>query len=81
MICPGCGDAIREFALYRWEEQGDGQDRVRKENDHAMDEIRYFAATVAEGKGGGVYAGCVDSFLMSSVSPGTMKSSRELRSI
>ena len=60
VICPGCGDAIREFALYRWEEQGDGQDRVRKENDHAMDEIRYFAATVAEGKGGGVYAGCVE---------------------
>ena len=60
VICPGCGDAIREFALYRWEEQGDGQDRVRKENDHAMDEIRYFAATVAERKGGGVYAGCVE---------------------
>ena len=60
VICPGCGDAIREFALYRWEEQGDGQDRVKKENDHAMDEIRYFAATVAERKGGGVYAGCVE---------------------
>ena len=60
VICLGCGDAIREFALYRWEEQGDGQDRVKKENDHAMDEIRYIAATVAERKGGGVYAGCVE---------------------
>ena len=47
VICKGCEDAIREFSLYRWEEQGDGQDRVRKEHDHAMDEIRYFAATVA----------------------------------
>lgn len=52
VICEGCEDAIREFGLYRWEEQGDGQDRVKKEHDHAMDEIRYFAATVAgkEGK-------------------------------
>ena len=62
VICKGCEDAIREFSLYRWEERGDGQDRVRKEHDHAMDEIRYFAATVA-GKGsggGGIYAGSVE---------------------
>lgn len=61
VICRGCGDAIREFSLYRWEEHGDGQDRVKKEHDHAMDEIRYFAATVA-GKEpvGGFYAGCVE---------------------
>ena len=48
VICRGCSDAIREFGLYRWEEAGDGQDRVKKEHDHAMDEIRYFAATVVE---------------------------------
>lgn len=61
VICKGCGDAIREFSLYRWDDRGQGQDQVRKENDHAMDEIRYFAATVAgkEG-GGGVFAGCVE---------------------
>ena len=47
VICRPCADAIREFSLYRWEERGDGQDRVRKEDDHAMDEIRYFAATIA----------------------------------
>lgn len=47
VICEGCADAIREFSLYRWEEGEDGRDRVRKEHDHAMDEIRYFAATVA----------------------------------
>lgn len=47
VICQGCEDAAREFALYRW--QGSGVEAPRKENDHAMDEIRYFAATVAAG--------------------------------
>lgn len=42
---PRCKDAIREFSLYRWEEDGSA-DRVCKENDHAMDDIRYFCATV-----------------------------------
>ena len=42
---PECKDSIREFSLYRWEEQGE-TDRVCKENDHAMDDIRYFCATV-----------------------------------
>lgn len=44
-ISAKCEDAIREFGLYRWEEKGE-VDRVVKENDHAMDEIRYFCATV-----------------------------------
>ena len=61
VICRPCADAIREFSLYRWEDRGDGQDRVKKEHDHAMDEIRYFAATVAGREGsGGVFAGCVE---------------------
>ncbi len=61
VICRGCENAAREFALYRWEERGDGQDRVRKEHDHAMDEIRYFAATVAAGEEkGGWFAGSVE---------------------
>ena len=62
VICRGCEDAIREFSLYRWEEGADGKDRVRKEHDHAMDEIRYFAATVAgkEGNSGGFFAGSVE---------------------
>ena len=42
-IAPGCRDCIREFQLYRWAAEGDG---VVKENDHAMDDIRYFCATV-----------------------------------
>ena len=42
---PECKDTLREFSLYRWEENGE-TDRVCKENDHAMDDIRYFCATV-----------------------------------
>ena len=38
-----CRDTMREFALYRWE---DGEDRPVKENDHAMDDIRYFCNTI-----------------------------------
>lgn len=37
-----CRDTIREFSLYCWDEEGKG-DCVKKENDHAMDDIRYFA--------------------------------------
>ena len=42
-FAPVCTDTIREFGLYRWE---DGQDKPIKEHDHAMDDIRYFCATV-----------------------------------
>lgn len=38
-----CQDSIREFSLYSWK---DGKETVCKENDHAMDEIRYFVLTV-----------------------------------
>ena len=47
VICRGCAAAIREFSLYCWDDRNQGLDQVRKEHDHAMDEIRYFAATVA----------------------------------
>lgn len=40
-------DAIREFSLYRWDEK-QSEDKPVKENDHAMDEIRYFCATVLD---------------------------------
>lgn len=49
VICRGCGAAAREFALYRWEEGGG--DRVKKENDHAMDDIRYFVMSLDSGGG------------------------------
>lgn len=44
-IHKSCENAIKEFGLYRWDEKA-GTDRVIKENDHAMDEIRYFCSTV-----------------------------------
>ncbi len=37
----GCSDTIREFGLYCWDVQKPN-DVVIKENDHAMDDIRYF---------------------------------------
>ena len=43
-----CGDCIREFWLYAWEEGG-GRDAPKKENDHAMDDVRYFAAAMLRG--------------------------------
>ncbi len=45
LFSPACRDSIREFGLYRWEENS-AKDAVRKENDHAMDDIRYFVSTV-----------------------------------
>jgi len=54
-----CADCIREFGLYCWEE-ADGRDAPRKENDHAMDDVRYFAATAMHGNDGdGFFAGSV----------------------
>lgn len=43
-ICPACRDSLREFSLYRWE-QSASRDVPKKENDHAMDDIRYFVST------------------------------------
>lgn len=40
-----CKDAIREFGLYRWDEDSP-TDKVIKEDDHAMDDIRYFCYTI-----------------------------------
>ncbi|MCD8108455.1 MAG: PBSX family phage terminase large subunit [Oscillospiraceae bacterium] len=40
-----CKNALREFSLYRWDDKS-GNDKVIKENDHAMDEIRYFSSTI-----------------------------------
>ena len=47
VICEGCEDCLREIALYRWSEEAAGRDAPHKDNDHAMDDMRYFAATVA----------------------------------
>jgi len=47
VICEGCADTLREMELYVWE-SGGGRDAPKKENDHAMDDMRYFAATVPD---------------------------------
>ena len=44
-IHKNCKDAIREFGLYRWDDKST-TDKPIKENDHAMDDIRYFANTI-----------------------------------
>lgn len=44
-----CKDSIAEFGLYRWDEKST-EDKVIKENDHAMDDIRYFANTILRHK-------------------------------
>ena len=44
-VTKGCVDAVREFSLYRRADDG-ARDVPVKENDHAMDDIRYFVSTV-----------------------------------
>lgn len=39
-----CKDSFREFSLYCWDQKS-GVDSPIKENDHAMDDIRYFVST------------------------------------
>ena len=51
-ICRECRDCLREMALYCWEER-DGKDAPRKEHDHAMDEMRYFAMDLEREQPGG----------------------------
>lgn len=46
-----CKDAIREFGLYRWDETKTVDTPV-KENDHAMDDMRYFCQTILRHKAG-----------------------------
>lgn len=46
-ISTSCADTLREFSLYRWDENS-ACDSVKKEFDHAMDDIRYFVATAME---------------------------------
>lgn len=43
-ICRNCAAAVREFGLYRWNDDR-SRDVPVKENDHAMDDIRYFVTT------------------------------------
>ena len=58
-ICQGCNDCIREMDEYVWDLES-GQDRVKKEHDHAMDDMRYFVSTVLGKKQGGFTACAVE---------------------
>jgi len=49
IICNNCKAAIKEFSLYRWSENAKN-DAVVKQNDHAMDDIRYFVTTIMNGE-------------------------------
>ena len=53
VICEGCESCLSEIAAYCWEESGTGRDRPKKERDHAMDEMRYFAVSIAKKERGG----------------------------
>lgn len=53
-ICASCTDILREFGLYRWDNNV-SKDTPRKEHDHAMDDMRYFVSTA-------LYGRCDDSF-------------------
>ncbi|MBQ8000808.1 MAG: PBSX family phage terminase large subunit [Ruminococcus sp.] len=58
-ICRGCADSVREFSLYRWDER-EGVESPVKENDHAMDDIRYFVTTILEDGGEEFFAFAAD---------------------
>ena len=59
VICRTCGDCLREMELYCWDERG-GRDAPRKENDHAMDDLRYFAMDAVKGEQSGFAAVTVE---------------------
>ncbi len=44
LFSPECKDTVREFSLYCWDCRA-GSDAPVKENDHAMDDVRYFVST------------------------------------
>lgn len=46
-----CRDILREFTLYSWNEKS-GIDAPVKENDHAMDDMRYFVTDMLSSKSG-----------------------------
>ena len=52
VLCRPCRDGLREMALYCWDERT-GRDAPRKEHDHAMDEMRYFAMDLMGERSGG----------------------------
>ena len=58
VICQGCAAALRELDEYVWDLSSGSKDRVRKEHDHAMDDMRYFVSTVLKETSAG-FTACV----------------------
>lgn len=46
VICQECTDCLRELEDYVWDLSCGEKDRVVKQNDHAMDDMRYFVSTI-----------------------------------
>ena len=59
VICDVCADCLREMETYCWDDRG-ARDAPRKEQDHAMDDMRYFAMDAAAESGGGFAATWVE---------------------
>ena len=45
-LCTPCRDCLREMEEYVWDLRSGQKDQVKKEHDHAMDDMRYFVSTV-----------------------------------
>ena len=59
-ICTPCRDCLRELEEYVWDLRGGQRDQVKKEHDHAMDDMRYFVSTVLAGTQTGFVVGSVE---------------------
>ncbi len=55
VVCAACEDCLREFSQYCWADGG-GRDQVKKEFDHAMDDLRYFCMAVPGRENEGAFA-------------------------
>ena len=58
-ICTPCRDCLREMEEYVWDLRSGQKDQVKKEHDHAMDDMRYFVSTVLTGNQTGFSVGSV----------------------
>ena len=52
-----CPATVKEFYSYVWDEKAKGEDKPVKENDHAMDALRYFTQTIYVNERGLLYDG------------------------
>ena len=60
VICTPCRDCLREMEEYVWDLRGGQKDQVKKEHDHAMDDMRYFVSTVLKQAQSGFSVGSVE---------------------